>query len=323
MSHQKELGIGFMGLGSMGTGIASNLYTHCHQTTPFFVQNRTLSQTEQFVQNHQAAIPIENPQQLGSKKCSIVFSCLANDDALLSVFSAFLSGRSEDSPQCIYVDCSTVLPATTHHLAALASQHANLQYLHCPVFGRPDAASTGKLFAVISGGTLQARETIQRLICSSFAQNGVLLLDDEPSTATAVKLIGNSFIVGQIEIASQTLALASKANVPTDKMLNVIEYLNGAAPIPNGYTHRIAHGNFSSGDGFTVNLGLKDVSHIQTFAREVACPCPIVDLANNHLLTAQAKFGGDLDWGAIGLAVKDAAGIPIHKPSGGGEGTRS
>lgn len=35
----------------------------------------------------------------------------------------------------------------------------------------------------------------------------------------------------------------------------------------------------------------------------------MADLAYNRLLTAKAKFGGDLDWSAVALAVQDAAGM--------------
>lgn len=32
--------------------------------------------------------------------------------------------------------------------------------------------------------------------------------------------------------------------------------------------------------------------------------------AFNHLLSAKARHGADLDWGAVYLAVRDAAGLP-------------
>ena len=36
---------------------------------------------------------------------------------------------------------------------------------------------------------------------------------------------------------------------------------------------------------------------------------PPADTAFSHLLTVKAKWGGDLDWGALSLAVRDAAGL--------------
>jgi 3-hydroxyisobutyrate dehydrogenase-like beta-hydroxyacid dehydrogenase len=94
-----------------------------------------------------------------------------------------------------------------------------------------------------------------------------------------------------------------------------MQYIVGG-PIPGGYARRIAAGDFGASNGFTVDLGLKDVSHIQAFAREVAVPLPVADVAAQHLLSAKARHGGHLDWGAIGLAVKDAAGVPATSEHG-------
>ena len=49
---------------------------------------------------------------------------------------------------------------------------------------------------------------------------------------------------------------------------------------------------------------------MRELARESACPAPLADLAFNHLLTCVAKGQGRLDWGAIALSVRDAAGLP-------------
>lgn len=40
------------------------------------------------------------------------------------------------------------------------------------------------------------------------------------------------------------------------------------------------------------------------------CRSPALSQAFNHLLSAKARHGAELDWGAIYLAVRDAAGLP-------------
>ena len=82
------------------------------------------------------------------------------------------------------------------------------------------------------------------------------------------------------------------------------------SPIPLGYATRMAAGDYDSQTGFAVDLALKDTAHMRTLGRDATCPNPLADLAFNHLLTAKAKHGGQLDWGAIYLAVRDAAGLP-------------
>jgi hypothetical protein len=41
------------------------------------------------------------------------------------------------------------------------------------------------------------------------------------------------------------------------------------------------------------------------------CPLPLADLAFNHLLAAAASGHGQRDWGAISLAVRAEAGLPL------------
>ena len=92
---------------------------------------------------------VHSPADLGSK-CDIVFSMLAADAALESVFSNYLSGNVKKGS--IFIDSSTVYPDLTAKLAAQAEK-AGVSFLACPVFGRPDAAMAGKTLVVAAGNT--------------------------------------------------------------------------------------------------------------------------------------------------------------------------
>lgn len=278
-----------------------------HSNSRLLVFNRTRGKAEEFVATHEGAEAINNPTELAAR-CKITFSCLANDDALKAVFHDFVRGRQAESSPCVYVDCSTVLPATTRYLAALAAEH-NVTYCHCPVFGRPDAAAAGKLKAYVAGASEDVRMTVAGLAGVTFAQNGVLDLGPDPSHATAMKLLGNCFIVGQIELAAELLSLAEKSDLPQTAVLDLLQYIT-TGTIATGYQRRLAAGDYNP--GFTLDLAIKDVSHMQALAREVACPLPIADVAMGHLLSAKARHGGNLDFGAIGLAAREAAGLPSN-----------
>jgi 3-hydroxyisobutyrate dehydrogenase-like beta-hydroxyacid dehydrogenase len=66
-----------------------------------------------------------------------------------------------------------------------------------------------------------------------------------------------------------------------------------------------------------VDLALKDVGHMRALAADAACPLPLADLAFGHLLQAKASHGGQLDWGAIHLAVRQSAGLPPNTKDSG------
>lgn len=292
-------------------GMANLLAQHVHHSSDghLVVFNRTRAKLHEFAASTTGVVAVESLQEVACK-CNMIFSCLSNDDALKSVFHDFVRAlpQDESTSPVVYVDCSTVLPSTTRYLAALGAEHG-VQYCHCPVFGRPDAAAAGRLLAYLSGATETIRRQVSGLVGVTFAQAGVHDLGDDPASATGMKLLGNSYIAGQIELAGQTLALGAKANLPQEAVLDLMHYII-SSPIAMGYARRMGAGNYEAGaGGFTVDLALKDVSHIQTLGREVGCPLPVADLVMGHLISAKARHGGHLDWGAIALAIRDAAGL--------------
>eukprot|EP00887_Chlorella_sp_A99_P004607 scaffold4.g4607.t1 len=251
--------------------------------------------------------------------CRLTFCMLSNDEAVEAVLSSYLEGAlaapapggaSGDPAAPLFVDCSTVLPATSARLAVRAAARG-VGYLACPVFGRPDAAEKGLLIGVVSGGTKAQRELVKSAAGGSFAGRRVIDLGAELGAAHAMKLSGNFWIVSQIAVASEVLALAEKNGVLPDVMVSLLDGMSQAG-IPMGYTRRIAAGDYSTETGFAVDLALKDVGHIRSLGRDSACPVPLADLAFNNLLSRKAKGQGALDWGAIALSVRDAAGLPSN-----------
>lgn len=64
---------------------------------------------------------------------------------------------------------------------------------------------------------------------------------------------------------------------------------------------------------------------MRQLAESARAPLPLADLAFNNLLSAAAQGHGRRDWGAIGLAVRAAAGLPanagdVPRGDGGGGG---
>lgn len=310
--------VAFLGLGAMGQGMAARLQAHLKggqlpgYADSLLVWNRTAAVAEAFAAQH-GCRAAKSMAEVAAAKPSVVFSMLANDtaaDAVLSDYLAACSGGSGE--QALFVNCATVLPTTVTRQAAQA-QAAGLLYANCPVFGRPDAAAGGTLVAVPAGAPA-ARERLAPLL-QAFSGRGVWDLGDDPAASAALKLIGNSWIVSQIEVASQCLALGEANGIQSSHIVRMLDtFLK--SPIPLGYAQRIAAGDYSTETGFGVDLALKDVGHMRTLAQQSCCPAPLVDQAFNHLLSAKARHGAELDWGAIYLAVRDAAGLPPNnKPA--------
>ncbi len=65
-----------------------------------------------------------------------------------------------------------------------------------------------------------------------------------------------------------------------------------------GVRKKILDSNFQGENGFTLNGGFKDASHIIRLGESVDCPLPIIELARQHMVSARA-IGARIWTGAV------------------------
>ena len=68
---------------------------------------------------------------------------------------------------------------------------------------------------------------------------------------------------------------------------------------------------FCSSGGFSLELGLKDVTLVSQAAREVDTPMPFLSVLLDRFVSAKARGRGNFDWSAAGLSVAEDAGIDV------------
>ena len=148
--------IGFIGLGSMGLPMASNLLTAGHRLK---VYNRTASKAESLRARGAEATP--SPAEVASAG-GVVITMLADDAALESVVIGADTIANRLAPGGIHISMSTIAPATSRKLAKYHAERGST-YVAVPVFGRPDAAAAKRLWICTSGPT-DAKQKITPLL---------------------------------------------------------------------------------------------------------------------------------------------------------------
>eukprot|EP00884_Botryococcus_braunii_P003609 jgi/Botrbrau1/13249/Bobra.0199s0016.1 len=142
---------------------------------------------------------------------------------------------------------------------------------------------------------------------------GVMDVGPQERAASVVKLVGNSFIVGFAELVAETLTLGEANGVPPAFLAGLMtEMFPG--PIPQAYVGRIAEGNYAITEGkpgFRLAGGMKDIGYAIRLAQETGMTLPIGEIAMSHLRDVEQRGGGDLDFVALALPIRESADLPI------------
>lgn len=284
--------IGFIGLGQMGTGMATSLLKAGHDVT---VYNRTVGKLAKLVDaGAKAASHIGEACQ-----SDVVVTMLADDKAVETLAEGMVA---QLRPGAIHISSSTISVQCAERLTQLHNQKGQI-FVSAPVFGRPEAAVAAKLFVVAAGpqdALVKCEAVFQAVGQKTFVVSAV------PKDANLIKLSGNFLIANVIEALSEAMALIGKAGLDTRQYLDLLTSTLFTAPVYKTYGDLIVAKKFSP-PGFAAPLGYKDVRLTLAAADNLQVPMPLVSLLRDRFLALLAQGGETLDWSAISqLSVKDS-----------------
>jgi 3-hydroxyisobutyrate dehydrogenase-like beta-hydroxyacid dehydrogenase len=288
--------IGFIGLGRMGTAMATNLLKAGHQVT---VYNRSPEKLRPLVElGARAANTVSDACRDG-----VVVTMLADDTAVADVALACGEGVKSVLPKgAIHLSMSTISVALSKRLTQAHAQ-AGQQFVAAPVFGRPDAAAAAKLY-IVAAGDPAAVTTCQPLL-DALGQK-TFPIGTVPASANLVKLSGNFLMASVIEALGEAIALVGKADIDRQGFVDLLTSSIFNTPVYKIYGGLIAQSQFEPAL-FAAPLGFKDIKLALAAAESLGVPMPLGSLLRDRFLRLLAEGGDQLDWAAIGgLAARDA-----------------
>jgi 3-hydroxyisobutyrate dehydrogenase-like beta-hydroxyacid dehydrogenase len=287
--------IGFIGLGHMGSAMATNLVRAGHDVTVF---NRSPEK--------RSALLALGAHEAGSvaDAChgGVVVTMLADDTAVADMALSSHGIVENLAKGAVHLSMSTISVAFSKQLS---ETHANAgqRFVAAPVFGRPDAAAAGKLF-IVAAGEAAAVETCKPL----FAALGqkTFPISAEPAAANLVKLSGNFLLAAAIEALGEAIALVGKAGIDRRAYVDLLTSTIFPAPAYKIYGDLIAESRFQPA-AFAAPLGFKDIRLALAAAESLRVPMPLASLLHDRFLRLLAQGDDGLDWASIGgLAAQDA-----------------
>ena len=290
--------ISYLGLGTMGSGMASNLLKAGYQLT---VWNRTAEKCEPFARK--GARVAKTPAD-AARDVDLVMYILSNDEAVEDVVlgaNGILRGIQEGQ---IAIDMSTVLPETSlRELEAYAKR--GVDFLDAPVFGSKQESAEAKLW-IMAAGNKAIFEKVKPVLTKLgqtvhyFGKNG---------NATAMKLVGNLIVALELEALSEGLVLARKAGLDLSNVMEVVKVADFRSPLLVSNGQNILKRDFST--SFALKLMLKDAGLIEKFAGSLRSPIPGLRVVEKNLKSAVALGFEKENASAVIKALEKEAGIEV------------
>ncbi|TFK77471.1 NAD-P-binding protein [Pluteus cervinus] len=314
--------VAFVGLGSIGYLMARNLainrHTHPAGNPPLLVWNRTAAKSEALVKEVGAnrAIVAASLEQVVNES-DIIITCLADDDVVKAIYEQFAKLIiSAPSKKRIFVESSTIFPTLAGELDSLISSAPHAHLLTCPVFGAHSVAATAQLLILMSGDYHSKKEVAYLLVPA--VGRKVIDLGENIEKAPTLKLLGNSLILGTIEVLAEAQTLGEKSGIEGKTLHEVVQEIL-PAPGVIAYSQKMINDDFDGTKGFALDGGIKDASHIRRLTAKHNSPMPVIDIAHQHLITTRAIHSSlhqegqashdVLDWSGIVAASRVSAGL--------------
>jgi len=291
------------------------------------VYNRTTAKAQQLRDEvgSDKVIVVESVEEI-TKRSNILITNLANDQVVETIYAkieAALKADTTSSKSTIVVETSTIYPTLGGKLDERLSAIPSVHFVGCPIFGAPPAADKAHLILVMAGEYLAKKEVSWLLV--PVMGRKIVDLGGNVEKAYTLKLIGNSFILSNLEVIAESMTLADKSGVGADHLFTIIKEMFPSPTIVN-YSKKILNDEFDGSKGFAIDGGLKDAGHMRRLAYDHNSPMPVVDAAYRNMLTARAIHQAQkaaslaqdtpppkhevLDWSALVAGVRVSAGLP-------------
>ncbi|MBX2877308.1 MAG: NAD(P)-dependent oxidoreductase [Saprospiraceae bacterium] len=286
--------ITFIGLGIMGSRMASNLIQHGADLT---VYNRSKAAIEPLVL---AGAKTADTAQLAVQEADIVFSMLSTPEVVKAIFFGREGALANMKTEALWVDCTTVNPSFTAEAAAEAKLHG-VDFMDAPVAGTKPHAEKAEL-AFFVGGRADQLEQIRPYL----EQMGNKIMHaGETGKGAAFKMLVNIMLAQSMLIFSEATILGEKLGFTKDFLLNTLPNLVVSAPFTKFKAEMVRQDDYEV--QFPLEWMHKDLHLAAVTAYELNQPLYLANVTKEIYAEARRKGMGRLDFAAIHRFLEEQA----------------
>lgn len=292
--------IGFIGLGHMGSHMASRLIQAGYQLT---VYDRTREKAQAIA----GAAVAETPREAAAES-SVVMSIVTDDAALDEVMlgpDGVLAGTRAGST---IIDMSTVSPRASRKLFQ-AARARGVAMIDAAVSGSVPQVEQGSLLIFVGG----EHETYERCqpILGILGQSSFYL--GASGMGTTMKLVVNTLLGLGMQALAEAITLGEKAGLKKEILLDVLGQTAVLTPGQKAKLDNVRRERYPT--QFALSLQQKDLRLIMSEANEVSVPMPATSVAL-QMYTAALVKGMEADFSILIKFMEQLAGVSQeeHRP---------
>ena len=278
--------IGFLGLGTMGAPMASNLAKAGFGLT---VWNRTASKMEPFLRL--GAKAGKGPAHVAAEADIIItmVSQPADVEQIVLGPDGVVDGIKSGA---VLIDMSTVSPATSRKLAgAVTTKRA--EFLDAPVVGSKGPAIEGALVILVGG----LPTTLERCRPVFSAMGKTIVHAGGVGMGSSLKLATNLMLAHLVSGFAEGLSLVQRAGIEPKRYLEVLEASTFRSPWYQTKGIGMVKRDFSP--HFALKHMRKDLRLMTELAAETGALLPVTKAVEQLFAASEAAGRGELDYSAI------------------------
>ena len=278
--------LGFIGLGAMGSRIATRLIDAGNDV---YGTNRTPAKAQPLIERGMRWV--DTPREVAAS-ADICFSMVTDDQALVAIADGrdgILAGLAGGK---VYIDMSTVSPQASRALSSRVGQ-TGAQMLDAPVSGSIPQAETGTL-AIMVGGDREAFAAVESLL----RELGQAVTYIGPSgQGLMMKLAINISLAVQTLAFSEGLLLAERDGIDAQLAAEVMSTTPIGSPMLKARIPLLLQ--LPEHAWFDISLMHKDIRLARQAAAALGAAAPATEVADETLTKAEE----------LGYAHRDLAGL--------------
>ena len=291
----KQVKLGFIGLGNMGSRIAQRLLDYGYQLS---VYDLDPAKAQAIVAKGGGAA--KSVFEL-AHTADVVLSCLTNDEAVRSVYPGPAGVFAGARPGTVVLEMSTISPESSRELHRRGAP-GGIEVLDVAISGSTPAAEQGILTLLVGGSQelFAAAEPIFRVVAKQYFLLG------GPGSGTTMKLVVNTLLGLGMQAIAAAVVLGEKGGLDRKRLLEVLSRTAVISPAHVGKLVRIAINDYSP--QFPLRLMNKDFQLILDAAAKEQVRMPATEAAFN-VNSEELAAGDEEDFSAVLRRMEELAGI--------------